>query len=263
MRIKLHFAISPCPNDTFMFGALAKGLVSNETFEPFFEFHDIEELNKGLLQQQWDVAKMSIAHYPLIEKHYQLLQYGMAMGFGAGPLIVANSNKIDLSSLKKPFLIPGEHTSANALLKVLFPQIQNKKEMLFSEIPKAISSGEYEAGIIIHESRFTYSHYHLYLIADTGKMWELRTGLPLPLGGIVVRRSLDSSLKTIVENSIKESIDFAKRSPDLIMDFVADHAAEMDKQVMQQHIELYVNHFSSNPSELAMKAIDVLLGKKR
>lgn len=255
-------AISPCPNDTFMFGAIARKLIETENISFEFEYHDIEELNNGLRNERWDIAKMSIAHYPMISEKYQLLKHGMAMGFGVGPLIISANPSTDLKKLKTPFLIPGVNTTANLLTNFLFPEIKNKKEMLFSEIPKAIFNREFEAGIIIHESRFTYKSKGLHLIADTGKLWEEKTNLPLPLGGIVIRRSISESLKEKTDKILRKSILFALKDSTSLMPYISQHASEMDEKVMQQHINLYVNDYSVNPGSDAEKAIELLLKRK-
>lgn len=256
---KFKIAISPCPNDTFMFGAIALQMIQSPLAEFDFEYHDIEELNKGLLNESWDVAKMSIAHYPLISQKYQLLKHGLAMGFGVGPLIVSAIKDIDLNRLNTPLLIPGKNTTANLLTRFLFPKIRNKKEMLFSEIPGALLNKEFEAGIIIHEGRFTYASKGLYLAADTGKLWEEKTGLPLPLGGIVIRRSIPNLVKEELDDLLRESVLFAMNDCSSLMPYISCHAAEMDEEVMRQHINLYVNEYSVNPGKEAKRAIEALL----
>jgi 1,4-dihydroxy-6-naphthoate synthase len=183
MRLKLY--ISPCPNDTFMFHALVHNLVDCEGLEFDVEYHDIEELNSRAMATEADVSKISCAVLPALMKSYALLDSGAALGRGNGPLLVKRKG---FEGELKRVAVPGEYTTANALVSGLFPLIDERPSVLFSEIAEAVERGDYDGGVLIHEGRFVYERRNLELVADLGVEWERLTDLPLPLGGIVVRR---------------------------------------------------------------------------
>ena len=255
----LSLAISPCPNDTLMFDAIVNEKIPSNEISFCTEYYDIEQLNNGLLCGKWDVAKMSTAAFPLIRNDYIMLMTGMAMGFGNGPLIVAKDPKIDLMSLKEPMLIPGIHTTANLLLTRFFPNITNKKEVLFSDILHKIESAEAAAGLIIHESRFTYQQHGLHKIADMGQLWFNSTKLPLPLGVIVARRSLGNEVIKNVEILLRDSIIHGLQNRADAMSYIRSHAQETADDIINQHINLYVNQFSSEPGNEGLQAVLTLL----
>jgi len=255
----LSLAISPCPNDTLMFDALVNSKIASGKISFNTEYHDIEQLNNGLLSGNWDVAKMSAAAFPLVRKEYVMLPSGMAMGFGNGPLIVARDPEIDLNSIDGTMLIPGIHTTANLLLTRFFPNIKNKKEVLFSDILSMIEAGKAAAGLIIHESRFTYRQHGLHKIADMGELWFNQTKMPLPLGVIVARRSLGNELIQKLEMLLQASVIYGLQHRDDAMSYIRSHAQETAEDVICKHIDLYVNRFSSEPGQEGLQAVLTLL----
>lgn len=255
----LSLAISPCPNDTLMFDALVNAKLPASGFSFTTEYLDIEQLNNGLLSGKWDVAKMSAAAFPLVRQKYVMLQTGMAMGFGNGPLIVARQAGLDLHSFDGTMLIPGRHTTANLLLSRFFPDITNKKEVVFSNILPMLEAGQASAGLIIHESRFTYQNHGLHKIADLGELWQDKTHLPLALGVIVAKRSLGNELIHQLETLIGKSVLHGLNNRNDAMPYIRSHAQESDDAVINQHISLYVNRFSSVPEKAGLCAVLTLL----
>lgn len=253
----VSLAISPCPNDTLMFYHLLTNDVNGLNFD--LEFADIEELNNGLIKAKWDMAKMSVAAYPLFAENYQMLDVGMAMGFDNGPLLISNSADIELENYQGEILIPGKNTTANALLKKYFPHLTYKKEMLFSDIPLAVAQNVADLGLIIHESRFTYQKLGLHKIADLGEIWQKDQNLPLPLGAIVVRRSLPEEMKSKLSFELQKSIIAGLADRSKAMDFILENSSEKDLTVVNSHIDLYVNEFSIRAGEKGRKAVQALL----
>ena len=256
MRLKLY--ISPCPNDTFMFHALVHGLVDCEGLEFDIEYHDIEQLNSRAMAAEADVSKLSCAVLPAILKQYALLDSGAALGRGNGPLLV--KRKGFEGELRK-VAVPGEYTTANALVSGLFPLIEERVPLLFSEIAEAVERGDYDGGVLIHEGRFVYERRNLELVADLGVEWERLTDLPLPLGGIVVRRELGSDVKERMERVLHRSIEYAFENPMASRDYVKAHARELEDDVIDKHIALFVNEFSLSLGEQGRKAISYLTGE--
>jgi 1,4-dihydroxy-6-naphthoate synthase len=221
---------------------------------------DVEALNQKALNQELDITKLSYhAFFYLIDK-YVLLKSGSALGFNCGPLLVKKkSTNIDL--LDARVAIPGKYTTANFLLSIAYPQIKHKQEVLFSEIEKNILDETYDAGLLIHENRFTYESKGLEKIADLGEYWENLIHAPIPLGGIVAKRSLDVKIQKTIERLIKESVQYAFQNPGSSMPFVRAHAQEMSEEVMKKHIALYVNDFSLDIGEIGTKAIQLMFNK--
>lgn len=257
MRLKLH--ISPCPNDTFMFHALVHGLVDCEGLEFEVEYHDIEQLNSRAMAAEADVSKISCAVLPAITKSYALLDSGAALGRGNGPLLIKRKG---FQGELKRVAVPGEYTTANALVSGLFPLIDERTPLLFSEIAEAVERGDYDGGVLIHEGRFVYERRNLELVADLGVEWERLTDLPLPLGGIVVRRELGAELKERMERVLRRSIEYAFANPMASRDFVKAHARELEDEVIDKHIALFVNDFSLSLGEQGRKAISYLTGEE-
>lgn len=253
----LRLSISPCPNDTFMFDGIVNGRVDCEGLAFEVEFHDIEELNAGVQQALPDVSKISCAVLPAITENYRLLDSGAALGRGNGPLLVRR--KGERGELKH-ILVPGEHTTANALIGRLFPEIEVRTPMLFSEIAAAVERGEADGGVLIHEGRFVYARRQLELVADLGLEWEARTQLPLPLGGIVVRRNLPEDVQQRVERVLRRSIEYAFANPMTSREFVKQHAQELEDDVIDKHISLFVNDFSLSLGEEGRQAMEALTG---
>lgn len=253
----LSWCFSPCPNDTFAFGPLVLGMVEGAgRIAP--SLHDIELLNGIASRGEADVVKVSAAHYPQVAQEYCVLRSGAAMGVGVGPLVVGRTGigtRIDADSL---VAIPGVHTTANALLTRLFPKVVKKREYLFSDIERAVAAGEVDAGLLIHEGRFTYQQHGLQKLYDLGDLWHSRLGVPLPLGLILVRRSLPKESQQHVQSAIAESVAIAHRHPERVMPYVATHAQAMSPEVQQKHIALYVNRFTENMGDDGQRALHEL-----
>jgi len=257
MIMQLSLAYSPCPNDTFMFDAMVHGRLCRtmQFAEP--ALMDIEHLNGKAGLSEYDITKISYAQFFNVKDQYQLLHSGSALGRNCGPLLIAKRN-IDLYNADLTVAIPGYHTTANQLLKFAFPHIQHRVELCFSEIEEAVSGGKVDLGLIIHESRFTYQQKGLIKIADLGEIWEEKTGSPIPLGGIVVRRNLDDKVKKEIDGLLKASIEYAFHHPEVSLPYCRSHAQEMDDAVMQSHIHLYVNEYSVDIGIDGMEAVRIL-----
>ncbi|MFN0035136.1 MAG: menaquinone biosynthesis family protein [Saprospiraceae bacterium] len=236
----LSLGFSPCPNDTFIFDALLHGKVDTEglSFEPVME--DVEALNRRAFAGELAVTKLSYHAFALLTDRYALLHAGSALGNHCGPLLIARRPMTEAEINAARIAIPGTMTTANFLLSLAFPKAQHKHEVIFSDIENAVLSGEADAGLIIHENRFTYEQKGLVKILDLGEHWETATGLPIPLGGIVVRRDFPLELQRTVGRVLRRSVEYAFAHPHSAMPFVRQHAQEMDEAVMQAHINLYV-----------------------
>ena len=252
--MKLTLGFSPCPNDTFIFDALVHAKVDTEglIFEVFIE--DVEALNQRALNNDLDVTKLSYHAFIHCVKDYALLNSGSALGRNCGPLLIQQGNAKLTSNSK--IAIPGENTTANLLLSIAFPYLQNKLEMLFSDIEQAVIDGEVDAGLIIHENRFTYEERGLEKIQDLGEFWEEETGLPIPLGGIVVKRDFPLEVQQKVQRVLKRSVKYALDHPKSSREYVNFYAQEMNEKVMYEHINLYVNDFSLDLGEEGKRAVE-------
>ncbi len=240
---KIRLLISPCPNDTYIFYALINQKIDTHGYNFIPEFYDIKELNEKAKQGYGDVIKVSFYAYSKLKNHYYLLRTGGAIGRGCGPLLVTIIGKTITS--QSIIAIPGIDTTAHFLLQFYLPEHNKKKVLLFHEIMPAVAKGEVDAGVIIHESRFTYKDYGLQCIQDLGAYWEEKTGCPIPLGGIIASKNLFSLNQIIeIENLIQESILYAQQHEDEVLKYCQNYAQEMDKEVMLAHIQLYVNDFS-------------------
>lgn len=253
MMLKLH--ISPCPNDTFMFDAMVNGRIDCEGLQFDVEYHDIEELNDGVLRGEADVSKISCAVLPEIKDSYRLLDAGAALGRGNGPLLVRR--KGEEMPLRR-IAVPGLHTTANMLIKRLFPHISHREPMLFSEIAEAVERGDFDGGVLIHEGRFVYHRRNLELVADLGEEWERQTSLPLPLGGIVAKRELPEEVVERVERVLRRSIEYAFEHRMASREYVKQHAQELEDEVIESHISLFVNDYSLSLGEEGRRAIELL-----
>jgi 1,4-dihydroxy-6-naphthoate synthase len=258
---KISLAFSPCPNDTFIFDAMVHHKIDTEGYEFEYSMSDIEELNLSAFNFQTDVCKVSYHAYLFLTDKYVLLHSGSAHGDNVGPLLISNTlvNKDKIKNLK--VAVPGKYTTANLLLSLAYPEIQNKEEILFSEIENVVLNRRFDAGVIIHENRFTYEKRGLFLIADLGKAWYQLTNLPIPLGGIVIKRNLPDATKQSINRILKRSVEFAFANPDSARNFIRCHAQEMSEEVMYQHIELYVNKYSLDLGIKGEKAITALFEK--
>ncbi len=254
---RLRLAISPCPNDTFMFDAIVNRRIDLRGLTFDVEYHDIEELNSMALSCENDITKCSTALLPSIVEEYALLDSGSALGRGNGPLLVRR--KGETTPIRR-IAVPGEHTTANALVMRLFPEIEERVPMLFSDIAEAVESGEFDAGVLIHEGRFVYQRRNLELVADLGLEWEARKSLPLPLGSIVARRSLGGETIALVDSVLRDSIAYAFSHKEVSRDYIKAHAQELDDDVIDSHIALFVNDFSLSLSDEGRRAVSELTG---
>lgn len=258
--MKLTIGYSPCPNDCFIFDALIHGKIDTEGLQFEVRLEDVETLNQKALNGYLDITKLSYHAYAYALDHYILLKAGSALGFNCGPLLVHSKKfKLDLDNMK--VAIPGKYTTANLLLSIAFPKLTNKKEYVFSEIENAVLSGEVDAGLIIHENRFTYMERGLEKIMDLGEYWDAMIHAPIPLGGIVIKRNLDPELHQKVNRLIRKSVEYAYANPESCMDYVKAHAQEMSEEVMKKHIALYVNDFSIDLGEKGINAVELLFVK--
>lgn len=256
--MKLTLGFSPCPNDTFIFEALVHRRVDTEGIEYDWFLADVEELNRRALDGSVDITKMSFHAYAWAASNYLLLDSGSALGRNNGPLVVSK-RKIYPDELSDALIaIPGRYTTANLLFSIFWPGAQRKREYLFSDIPEAVLSGEADAGLIIHETRFTYKSMGLQKVADTGEEWDKLTGLPIPLGGIVVHRSVSDDTAARVNRAIRRSLEYARANPTASLDFIRKNAREMEAEVTREHINLYVNDFSLSLGKEGREAVERL-----
>ena len=261
----LSLGYSPCPNDTFIFHALVHGLAGElglELAEPVLA--DVESLNEWALAGRLDVTKISCHALGHVLDRYRLLRAGAALGRGCGPLLVATAGSRNLEELAgQPIAIPGRLTTAALLMRLFAPACTNLVPMRFDLIMPAVVSGRVAAGVIIHESRFTYREYGLNCLRDLGSWWEEESGKPIPLGCIVARRDLGEERLALIERGIEESVHRAFAAPERSRDYTREHARELDERVIAEHIGLYVNDFSIDLGEEGRRAIDFLLERGR
>ncbi len=259
---KLSIAISPCPNDTFIFYALIKRKILNTEIEFDFHYFDIEELNLATINQNHDICKVSYALIPQISANYNLLTSGGALGRGCGPLLITHYPEPFQMSPEYKVVLPGKHTTAAFLFSHFFPQCWQLSYQLFSTIEDQLQLHHFDAGVIIHENRFTYQLKGLNKVIDLGEIWEERYHLPIPLGGIVVSKKIDISIQILVNQLIKESIEYAWNNLEEVLEFCKCYAQEMSKEVMLAHIHLYVNEFSKGLNKEGKMAIEKLFTTK-
>jgi len=256
MNISLGF--STCPNDTFMFDALVNKRINTLGYSFEITMADIKELNEMAFNKQLDVTKLSYHAYAYMREDYILLDSGSALGFNCGPLLISK-DPIDPDEVKdKTIAIPGKHTTANLLFSLAFPGVKSKKVMLFHEIEDAVLNGEVDLGLIIHENRFTYQEKGLSKVMDLGQYWEDTYNYPIPLGGIVAKRSLGVEKIRQISQMLSQSVQHAFDYPNDSAKFVLKHAQEMQKKVVNQHISLYVNEYSVSLGETGRAAVNKL-----
>ena len=251
----LKLTISPCPNDTFMFDAIVNGRIDLEGLEFEVEYYDIEELNRIAIGSLSDISKISCAILPKIEDDYYLCDSGAALGRGNGPLLVRRTG---CTGVIRSVAVPGLNTTAATLLRKFYPNVEVTTPVLFSDIAEAVERGDFDAGILIHEGRFVYHQRNLELVADLGVMWEDSTSLPLPLGGIVIRKSLPSDISERFERVLRRSVEYAFAHPIISRDYIKEHAQELDDTVIESHISLFVNEFSLSLGDLGRRAVEEL-----
>lgn len=259
MTQTLHLGYSPCPNDTFIFCGLASGRVSVDPYALRITLGDVEWLNRQATAAAIDITKVSISAMLHLLDHYWLLGSGGAIGRGCGPLVVAREDLSPAELLDKRLAIPGRMTTAHLLVQLSGLHRGPLDEMAFDQIMPAVQRGDVDAGVIIHEGRFTYPEYGLKQVLDLGAWWERETGLPLPLGGIAVKRELGSRVASFIEGKIRESIRYARTHPEAVWPYVRQHAQEMAPDVIRSHIDLFVNDFSVEAGKEGERAIRALL----
>ncbi|MFT5726260.1 MAG: 1,4-dihydroxy-6-naphthoate synthase [Desulforhopalus sp.] len=260
----LSLGFSPCPNDTFIFYGLVHGKVGSDDLmfaEPLLE--DVEQLNRWAVAGSLDVTKLSYHALAHVLEEYCLLRTGGALGRGCGPLLVTRDvGRKGLSELKR-IAIPGKLTTAALLLQMFLPCSCELIEMRFDSIMAAVKSGEVDGGVIIHESRFTYEEEGLFCLQDLGEWWEETTGMPIPLGGIAAKRSLGYEKLKAIEKAIADSVEFAFRHPGDCLPYIQKHSQELEKDVVESHIGLYVNEFSKDLGDEGKAAVELFIEKGR
>ncbi|MFZ4548367.1 MAG: 1,4-dihydroxy-6-naphthoate synthase [Bacteroidales bacterium] len=253
--MKLSLGFSPCPNDTYIFDALVHGKIDTEGLEFSYSMADVEKLNENAFAEILDVTKLSFHAFLHLAGRYLLMDSGAALGFGTGPLVISKNLRHFSELAGKRVAIPGIYTTANLLFSLAVNEPVEKKVILFSEIENIILSGEVDAGVIIHENRFTYQSKGLHKLLDLGEFWEQKTVSPVPLGGIAAHKRLGKEVIEKVNRSIRRSVEYANLHKGELNEFIRCNAQEMNPSVMQQHIDLYVNEFSvslGNQGKLAV-----------
>ncbi|MCF8069306.1 MAG: 1,4-dihydroxy-6-naphthoate synthase [Desulfobacterales bacterium] len=254
---KLNLGFSSCPNDTFIFHAMLHGLIDTKGFQFMPHIHDVELLNQKAFSKELHISKLSFFAYLRLRNHYEILDSGAALGFGCGPMLVSKNEDLDFS--KARIAIPGDNTTAYLLLKLWKPEINNVSVTRFDKILPGIQSGQYDAGLIIHEGRFIYPEYGCIKIVDLGEWWENETNCPIPLGCIAIRKDPNTIIhKEIIEKILKNSIFYAQKDRIASRKYVKSFAQEMDDNVINGHINLYVNDFTVSLGKQGYSAINKL-----
>jgi 1,4-dihydroxy-6-naphthoate synthase len=261
--VKVTLGISPCPNDTFIFDALVNGAIDTGDLRLEVAHEDVQTLNDWARAGRLDVSKVSYGVVPAIARTYAVLESGGALGRGVGPLLVSRPGLPAFDPAAMTVAIPGRDTTAHLLFSLAFPSAARKKFLVFSEVEDAVLSGDVDAGVLIHEGRFTYAAKGLAKQLDLGEHWERRTGAPIPLGGIVARRALAPAVRAEVDRLIRRSLEHAFARRGVLSEYVRCHAQEMDEAVMRQHVDLYVNDFSLALGASGRRAVETLLAVHR
>jgi len=261
--VTLSLGFSPCPNDCFMFDAIVNHRIDLEGLDFSVRLADVEALNNAAFAGDTDVTKLSYHAYAYCLGDYVLLDAGSALGRNCGPLLISKRKiaRDEVAAGALRIAIPGKYTTANFLLGLAFPQAQDKTALVFSAIEAALLDERFDAGLIIHENRFTYEAKGLKKIVDLGEYWESETGAPIPLGGIVIKRSLPDEIKDRVNRVLRRSVEYAFAHRGASLDYVRAHAQEMDEDVMYRHIDLYVNEYSVDLGAEGRRAVELLFDK--
>ncbi len=254
----LTLGYSPCPNDTFIFCGIANGITDTRGLQFDIRLQDVERLNRMAIEGTMDVTKISIAALPFCQERYQLLPCGGAMGRGCGPLLVARPGFALENVRGSRVAVPGRMTTAHLLFSLFLGTKPDVEPLPFERIMPAVARGDFDCGVIIHEGRFTFQRYGLVELLDLGRWWEEETGLPIPLGGIVLRRDL-GHLSQQIRSAIRESVAYAVDHPEATRAYVRQHAQEMDESVTREHIRLYVNPYTLDLGLEGRAAINRLL----
>ena len=255
---QLSLGYSPCPNDTFIFYGLTHGKIPLPQLEFIERLEDVETLNRLAVEGQLDLTKISYHALGHLRQDYTLLRSGGALGRGCGPLLVAKQNCSMASLRGKKIAIPGQLTTANLLLQLYGEGYDNLLILPFHQIMGAVMSGTVAAGVIIHESRFTYQQHGLQQVLDLGQWWEEDSGCPIPLGGILAKRSLGAGLIKQLDSALRSSVEYALANPQHPQEYIQQHAQELDAEVIRSHIELYVNNFSIELGDEGLLAVETL-----
>jgi len=255
--IELDIAISPCPNDTFAFHGMLEEKAGTKNFKFKRFMFDVEELNRRAFEKKFHITKLSFHAWLKLKESYEILDSGAALGRGCGPVLIARSKNIDLLNAK--IAIPGVLTTAFLLLRMWKPGMKNFEATRFDNILRGVQTGKYDAGLIIHEGRFVYEDFNCVKIVDLGDWWERETGMPLPLGCMTIKKEKPAiSYKREIEKIIAESVKFALKNRHLSENFVRKHARELNDEVINRHIDLYVNDFTLSLGEEGKAAIRLL-----
>jgi len=259
----LSLGFSPCPNDCFVFDAIVNKRIDLEGLECSVRLADVEALNQAAFAGETDITKLSYHAYAYCIHRYVLLDAGSALGRNCGPLLISKRSitQEEVAAGRIRIVIPGKYTTANFLLGLAFPEAQDRTELVFSAIEAALLHGQFDAGLIIHENRFTYEARGLKKIIDLGEFWEGDTGAPIPLGGIVIKRSLPDEVKQRVNRVLRRSVEYAMAHRSASLDFVRAHAQDMSEDVMYRHIDLYVNEYSVDLGVEGRRAVELLFAK--
>ena len=257
---------SPCPNDCFMFDAMVFGKIDTEGLEFDVIMDDVESLNTMALDNQLDISKISYHTFLYLSEKYKILNSGSALGNGCGPILISRDDNMRtiIDNLKTKdnnirIAIPGRYTTANLLLNIAFPEFVNFFEMKFFDIEDAVLKGDVDAGVIIHENRFTYQDKGLYKVLDLGEFWETLAIAPIPLGGIAIKKDIPDEIKLKVNRVLRRSIEYAFNNPQASRAFVKRNAQEMSEEVIFKHIDLYVNNFSIDLGNEGKRAVYLLM----
>ena len=256
--MKLRIGFSPCPNDTFIFDALVNNKIDTEGihFEPVLE--DVQTLNQWALEGKLDITKLSYGVLPLVLDKYILLNSGSALGKGVGPLLITSGGLGMVNVEQNTIAIPGKNTTAHLLFSLAYPEAKNKVFLRYDEIENFVLEQK-GLGVIIHENRFTYQQKGLLKISDLGDYWEQQTDNPIPLGGIVIKRNIDTAVQQQVDRLIKKSLEYAFDQYPQLNDYIRKHAQEMSDDVMRKHIDLYVNDYSLNLGKAGKEAVEKII----
>jgi 1,4-dihydroxy-6-naphthoate synthase len=256
----MTLAFSPCPNDTFIFDALVNKRIDTEGLNFEVVLEDVQTLNEWAREGRMDISKISYGVLPLVLDQYIVLNSGGALGKGVGPLFITKGEVPTAERINEMRIaIPGINTTAHMLFSLAYPEAKNKSFLVFHEIEEAILSGKVDAGVIIHENRFTYQQKGLTKIKDLGEYWEETIKVPIPLGGIVIKRSLGTEMQLQIDRLIRRSVEYAFGNYPQLTDYIREHAQEMSEEVMRQHIDLYVNNYSIALGDDGKKAVHALL----
>ena len=255
---RLTFGYSPCPNDTFMFNAIAQRHVETDGLSIQPELHDVETLNAMAMEESLDISKLSFYAWMAVKERYHLLNSGAAMGFGCGPVLIAREPVKPERIQECRVVLPGRWTTAHLLFRMWAPDADQHIFVRYDRIFDMLASGQADCGVIIHESRFTFEQAGFTTIVDLGAWWEGKTGMPIPLGGIAARKNLGQAIIERIDALIKTSIQQALDHPEMTLPYIREHAQEMDAAVLAAHIQTFVNPFSLDLGAQGQQALDVL-----